>query len=117
MRKMMPYVIALCAIVLCVLASREIYLYNNPEIIISYSKEEGEDLYRSLPVYAINPKSRFGQAKRYDKEMKDWWETTNEVNEWLHFELVTPMNITSRFWSRNSKKATILKSFVRISGV
>lgn len=70
-------------------------MYNNPEVIITYSNENTEESHRSLPVYAINPKSRFGQAARYDKEMKDWWEATNEVNLWLHNDLKAPMDVSS----------------------
>ena len=61
----------------------------------SRSNENTEESHRSLPVYAINPKSRFGQAARYDKEMKDWWEATNEVNLWLHNDLKAPMDVSS----------------------
>lgn len=70
-------------------------MYNNPEVIITYSNENTEESHRSLPVYAINPKSRFGQVARYDKEMKDWWEATNEVNLWLHNDLKAPMDVSS----------------------
>lgn len=70
-------------------------MYNNPEVIITYSNENTEEAHRSLPIYAINPKSRFGQAARYDKEMKDWWEATNEVNLWLHNDLKAPMDVSS----------------------
>ena len=95
MKKKVLWIIGVCIILISIWGIREIYLYNNHEVIITYSNENTEESHRSLPVYAINPKSRFGQAARYDKEMKDWWEATNEVNLWLHNDLKAPMDVAS----------------------
>ena len=86
MKKKVLWIIGVCIILISIWGIREIYLYNNPEVIITYSNENTEESHRSLPVYAINPKSRFGQAARYDKEMKDWW---------LHNDLKAPMDVSS----------------------
>ena len=76
---------------------RDIYGLNNEQLeYIAGLITNGADPNSILdPVYAINPKSRFGQAARYDKEMKDWWEATNEVNLWLHNDLKAPMDVSS----------------------
>ena len=95
MKKKVLWIIGVCIIIISIWGIREIYLYNNPEVIITYSNENTEESHRSLPVYAINPRSIFGQAARYDKEMKDWWEATNEVNLWFHNNLKAPMNVSS----------------------
>ena len=91
MKKKALWIIGVCIILISIWGIREIYLYNNPEVIITYSNENTEEAHRSLPIYAINPKSRFGQAARYDKEMK----ATNEVNLWLHNDLKAPMDVSS----------------------
>ena len=76
-------------------SAREIYGYYNPNVIISYRVEEKEDLYLSMPSYAIEARSKFGYANRYNEEMKDWWTATNEVEVWLRTELKKPINVTS----------------------
>ena len=91
MKKKALWIIGVCIILISIWGIREIYLYNNPEVIITYSNENTEEAHRSLPIYAINPKSRFGQAARYDKERK----ATNEVNLWLHNDLKAPMDVSS----------------------
>ena len=83
MKKKVLWIIGVCIILISIWGIREIYLYNNPEVIITYSNENTEESHRSLPVYAINPKSRFGQA------------ATNEVNLWLHNDLKAPMDVSS----------------------
>ena len=83
MKKKVLWIIGVCIILISIWGIREIYLYNNPEVIITYSNENTEESHRSLPVYATNPKSRFGQAARYDKEMKDWNGMKTAVREGL----------------------------------
>ena len=109
MKKKALWIIGVCIILISIWGIREIYLYNNPEVIITYSNENTEEAHRSLPVYAINPKSRLAvlgeyvqfivtissASKEYDKEMKAWWEATNEVNLWLHNDLKAPMDVSS----------------------
>ena len=60
MKKKVLWIIGVCIILISIWGIREIYLYNNPEVIITYSNENTEEAHRSLPIYAINPKSRFG---------------------------------------------------------
>ena len=95
MKKKLLCIIVLGVIMISIWGIKEIYLYNNPEIIITFSSEEADELYRSLPLYAITARSKFGQAARYDTEMKDWWIATNEVNLWLYNNFKKPMYVTS----------------------
>ncbi len=75
---------------------RETYLYNHPDIIISYTTQESEDVYLSLPMYLIVPRSRFGNATRFDKEMREWGLATNEVADWIYLDFQKPKYITSK---------------------
>lgn len=88
-------VLALFILIAGVLGIREVYLYNNPEIIITYAHMESEDSYMSLPTYVIVPRSRFGNAARYDQEMRAWFVATNEVTEWLYSNFDKPRHVNS----------------------
>lgn len=87
----MGVIFSLC----CIWGTRELYYYYNPNVIISYRVQEAEDLYFSLPSYAIESKSLFGYSARFDEEMRVWWETTNEMEVWLHTDFVKPIHVTS----------------------
>ena len=65
MKKKVLWIIGVCIILISIWGIREIYLYNNPEVIITYSNENTEESHRSLPVYAINPKSRLAVLGEY----------------------------------------------------
>lgn len=88
-------VIGLIVLVGGIWGTREVYYYYNPNVIISYRVQESEDLYYSLPSYAIEPKSQFGYSAKYDEEMRAWWEATNEIEVWLHTDFVKPIHVTS----------------------
>lgn len=75
---------------------RETYLYNHPDVIISYTTQESEDMYLSLPMYLIVPRSRFGNAARFDEEMREWGLATNEVTDWIYLDFEKPKYITSK---------------------
>ncbi|WP_419022511.1 hypothetical protein [Holdemanella sp.] len=94
-RKMIFCVVLFILFFIGIWSAREIYGYYNPNVIISYRVEEKEDLYLSMPSYAIEARSKFGYANRYNEEMKDWWTATNEVEVWLRTELKKPINVTS----------------------
>ena len=94
-RKMIFCVVLFILFFIGLWSAREIYGYYNPNVIISYRVEEKEDLYLSMPSYAIEARSKFGYANRYNEEMKDWWTATNEVEVWLRTELKKPINVTS----------------------
>lgn len=94
-RKMIFCVVLFILFFIDIWSAREIYGYYNPNVIISYRVEEKEDLYLSMPSYAIEARSKFGYANRYNEEMKDWWTATNEVEVWLRTELKKPINVTS----------------------
>lgn len=94
-RKMIFCVLLFILFFIGIWSAREIYGYYNPNVIISYRVEEKEDLYLSMPSYAIEARSKFGYANRYNEEMKDWWTATNEVEVWLRTELKKPINVTS----------------------
>ncbi len=95
LKKILLLALALVIIMGGIWGIREVYLYYYPEVIITYSHQESEDVYLSLPMYAINARSRFGYDSRYDEEMKKWWTATNEVVEWLHTDFVKPIYVTS----------------------
>ena len=94
-RKMIFCVVLFILFFIGIWSAREIYGYYNPNVIISYRVEEKEDLYLSMPSYAIEARSKFGYANRYNEEMKDWWTATNEVEVWLRTDLKKPINVTS----------------------
>ena len=94
-RKMIFCVVLFILFFIGIWSAREIYGYYNPNVIISYRVEEKEDLYLSMPSYAIEARSKFGYANRYNEEMKDWWTATNEVEVWLRTELKKPIIVTS----------------------
>ena len=94
-RKMIFCVVLFILFFIGIWSAREIYGYYNPNVIISYRVEEKEELYLSMPSYAIEARSKLGYANRYNEEMKDWWTATNEVEVWLRTELKKPINVTS----------------------
>lgn len=53
MKKKVLWIIGVCIILISIWGIREIYLYNNPEVIITYSNENTEESHRSLPVYSM----------------------------------------------------------------
>lgn len=61
MKKKVLWIIGVCIILISIWGIREIYLYNNPEVIITYSNENTEESHRSLPVYAINQSQDLGR--------------------------------------------------------
>ena len=80
-----------------ILGGRELWLYEHPEIQITFSHDRSEDLYRSYPICSIRSRSRIGQghAPRYDEELRQYWEATNEVFMWIYEQYQKPLHITS----------------------
>ncbi len=100
-KKMKPRKLAILILAAVLLAGGiwgtvEAYLYCHPKVIITYSDQESEDQYLSLPMYLIVPRSRFGNAARFEEEMKEWALATNEITEWIYYELEKPKYITSK---------------------
>lgn len=88
-------IIGVIILVGCICGTRELYYYYKPNVIISYRIQEAEDLYFSLPSYAIESKSLFGYSADYDEEMRAWWEATNEMEVWLHTGFEKPIHVIS----------------------
>ena len=87
----------------CIFVAYEAYSYFHPNVIISYKVMKAEDVYLSLPSYAIETKSHFGYAPKYDEEMREWWIETNAVEVWLHTDFVKPINVSSNVVSKDGK--------------
>ena len=62
------FFLSLIAVVLC---GREVWLYEHPEIRITFSCDKRENIYRSYPFCVIRGRSHIGQgyAVRYDEEI------------------------------------------------
>lgn len=90
-------VLAVLVLTAGILGGRELWLYEHPEIQITFSHDRSEDLYRSYPICSIRSRSRIGQgyAPRYDEELRQYWEATNEVFMWIYEQYQTPLHITS----------------------
>lgn len=95
-RKVFVIILALILLAGGIWGIGEVYLYYHPEVIITYSDQESEDQYLSLPMYLIVPRSRFGNAARFEDEMKEWALATNEITEWIYYDLEKPKYITSK---------------------
>lgn len=80
-----------------ILGGRELWLYEHPEIQITFSHDRSEDLYRSYPICSIRSRSHIGQgyAARYDEELRQYWEATNEIFVWIYEQYQKPLHITS----------------------
>ena len=90
-------VLAVLVLTAGILGGRELWLYEHPEIQITFSHDRSEDLYRSYPICSIRSRSRIGQgyAPRYDEELRQYWEATNEVFMWIYEQYQKPLHITS----------------------
>ena len=87
----------------CIRGAYEVYGYYHPNVIISYRVEEAEDLYLSLPSYAIESRSYFGYAKKYEEEMREWWIPTNEMEIKLRTDYIKPIHVSSNVSVENGK--------------
>lgn len=96
-------ILGLIVLVGCIWGTRELYYFYNPNVIISYRVQESEDLYLSLPSYAIEAESHFGYVARYDEEMQEWWLKTNEIEVKLRTDYVKPINISSNVYIEDGK--------------
>ena len=68
------FFLSLIAVVLLtagILCGREVWLYEHPEIRITFSCDKRENIYRSYPFCVIRGRSHIGQgyAVRYDEEI------------------------------------------------
>ena len=68
------FFLSLVAVVLLtagILCGREVWLYEHPEIRITFSCDKRENIYRSYPFCVIRGRSHIGQgyAVRYDEEI------------------------------------------------
>jgi hypothetical protein len=73
-KKRYVILIVLAVVVLAagILGGRELWLYEHPEMQITFSYDKRENLYRSYPFCAIRGRSHIGQgyAARYDEEIQ-----------------------------------------------
>ena len=66
------FFLSLIAVVLLtagILCGREVWLYEHPEIRITFSCDKRENIYRSYPFCVIRGRSHIGYAVRYDEEI------------------------------------------------
>ena len=87
-------VLLLAAGILC---GREVWLYEHPEIRITFSCDKRENLYRSYPFCAIRGRSHIGQgyAARYDEKIQQFRDVTGEVFQWIYEKYDSPLSVSS----------------------
>ena len=87
-------VVLLTAGILC---GREVWLYEHPEIRITFSCDKRENIYRSYPFCVIRGRSHIGQgyAVRYDEEIQQFRDATGEVFQWINEKYDSPLSVSS----------------------
>lgn len=90
-------IIAVVLLAAGILCGREVWLYEHPEIRITFSCDKRENLYRSYPFCAIRGRSHIGQgyAARYDEEIQQFRATTEEVFQWIYEKYDSPLSVSS----------------------
>ena len=92
--------LSLIAVVLLtagILCGREVWLYEHPEIRITFSCDKRENIYRSYPFCVIRGRSHIGQgyAVRYDEEIQQFRDATGEVFQWINEKYDSPLSVSS----------------------
>ena len=80
-----------------ILCGREVWLYEHPEIRITFSCDKRENIYRSYPFCVIRGRSHIGQgyAVRYDEEIQQFRDATGEVFQWINEKYDSPLSVSS----------------------
>jgi hypothetical protein len=94
------FFLSLIAVVLLtagILCGREVWLYEHPEIRITFSCDKRENIYRSYPFCVIRGRSHIGQgyAVRYDEEIQQFRDATGEVFQWINEKYDSPLSVSS----------------------
>lgn len=94
------FFLSLIAVVLLtagILCRREVWLYEHPEIRITFSCDKRENIYRSYPFCVIRGRSHIGQgyAVRYDEEIQQFRDATGEVFQWINEKYDSPLSVSS----------------------
>lgn len=78
-RHVILIVLAVVVLAAGILGGRELWLYEHPEMQITFSYDKRENLYRSYPFCAIRGRSHIGQgyAARYDEEIQRFGKRTD----------------------------------------
>ena len=87
-------IVLLAAGILC---GRETWLYEHPEIRITFSCDKRENLYLSYPFCTIRGRSHIGQgyAPRYDEEVQQTRDAIEEVYQWIYEKYDSPLSVSS----------------------
>ena len=90
-------IIAVLLLTAGILCGREVWLYEHPEIRITFSCDKRENVYLSYPFCAIRGRSHIGQgyAARYDEEIQQFRNTTGEVFQWIYEKYDSPLSVSS----------------------
>jgi hypothetical protein len=94
------FFLSLIAVVLLtagILCGREVWLYEHPEIRITFSCDKRENIYRSYPFCVIRGRSHIGQgyAVRYDEEIQQFRDATGEVFQWINEKYDSSLSVSS----------------------
>lgn len=90
-------IIAVVMLAAGILCGHEVWLYEHPEMQITFSCDKRENIYRSYPFCAIRGRSHIGQgyAARYDEEIQQFRDATGEVFQWIYEKYDSPLSVSS----------------------
>ncbi len=102
MKKINVKIVVFLSIIMVLLAAgilcgREVWLYEHPEIRITFSCDKRENIYRSYPFCVIRGRSHIGQgyAARYDERIQQFRDATGEVFQWIYEKYDFPLSVSS----------------------
>ena len=87
--------IVLLAVVVC--GGYELWMYEHPEIQIGFNRQQSEGIDRLYPTCSIRSRSHIGEGydKRFNEQLRQYWEATNEFVVWIAEDFDKPMYVTS----------------------
>ena len=85
----------LLAVVIC--GGYEVWLYEHPDIEIRFTRQQSEGIDRLYPSCSIGSRSHIGEGydKRFNEQLRQYWEATNEFVVWIAEDFDKPMYVTS----------------------
>ena len=86
----------LLAVVIC--GGYELWLYEHPDIEIRFTRQQSEGIDRLYPRLFDRQQisyRREGYDKRFNEQLRQYWEATNEFVVWIAEDFDKPMYVTS----------------------